>query len=137
MSAMNYYIVLGIDEDADQETIRSAFRALVRRYHPDAGAGSSSTEFRRVVEAYETLTDPERRRVHDRALQRHRRPPPAVEPLGNRVTVEPIVSPPFTSFGNRRVDDRARRQRVLDELLNELFRSVDMTFWSVGRRGRF
>ena len=32
---MNYYVVLGIAEDADEETIRSAFRALARRYHPD------------------------------------------------------------------------------------------------------
>jgi len=31
---MNYYVVLGIAEDADEETIRSAFRALARRYHP-------------------------------------------------------------------------------------------------------
>jgi len=38
---MDYYVVLGIAEDADDETIRSAFRALARRYHPDVGAGSS------------------------------------------------------------------------------------------------
>jgi DnaJ domain len=37
---MNYYVVLGIAEDADEETIRSAFRALARRYHPDVGVGS-------------------------------------------------------------------------------------------------
>jgi hypothetical protein len=46
---MNHYLVLGIGEHADRETIRSAFRGLVRRYHPDAGAGSSSTEFRRAA----------------------------------------------------------------------------------------
>ena len=38
---MDYYVVLGIAEDADDETIRSAFRALARRYDPDVGAGSS------------------------------------------------------------------------------------------------
>ncbi len=55
MSTMNYYVVLGIAEDADVDTIRSAFRALARRYHPDAGPGSSTVEFQRVLEAYETL----------------------------------------------------------------------------------
>lgn len=42
---MDYYVVLGIAEDADEETIRSAFRALPRRYHPDVGAGSSPVQF--------------------------------------------------------------------------------------------
>ena len=59
---MDYYVVLGIAEDADEETIRSAFRALARRYHPDVGAGSSPVQFQRAREAYETLVDPERRR---------------------------------------------------------------------------
>ena len=35
MSTINCYVVLGIAEDADSDTIRSAFRALARRYHPD------------------------------------------------------------------------------------------------------
>lgn len=38
---MNYYIILGVPVDAADETIRHAFRELARRYHPDAGAGSS------------------------------------------------------------------------------------------------
>jgi curved DNA-binding protein CbpA len=134
---MNHYLVLGIDEDADRETIRSAFRGLVRRYHPDAGPGSSSTEFRRVVEAYETLNDPERRLVYDRALQCDRRPPRGVEPLGNRVTVEPVVSTWSPSFGHRRADAFARPQVVLDELLDALFRPFEITSWSLGRRGPF
>ena len=54
---MDYYVVLGIAEDADEETVRSAFRALARRYHPDVGAGSSPIEFQRAREAYQTLAD--------------------------------------------------------------------------------
>jgi DnaJ-class molecular chaperone len=38
---MDYSVVLGIGAEADEETIRSAFRGLARRYHPDVGAGSS------------------------------------------------------------------------------------------------
>ena len=69
---MDFYVVLGIAEDADDETIRSAFRALARRYHPDVGAGSSPVEFQRAREAYETLADPERRRRYDRRAMRCR-----------------------------------------------------------------
>src|SRR5512133_1271261 len=84
---MNYYVVLGIAEDADDETIRSAFRALARRYHPDVGAGSSPLEFQRAREAYEALADPERRRRYDRQLQSARARPVVVREL--------VVSRPF------------------------------------------
>src|SRR3954471_23291973 len=65
---MNYYIILGVPTTADAEAIRTAFRTLARRYHPDAGSGSSAPRFREVVEAYETLSDPIRRRRYDETL---------------------------------------------------------------------
>ena len=107
---MNCYVVLGIDEDADRETIRSAFRAMVRRYHPDAGAGASSDAFRRVVEAYETLNDPARRRVYDQTLHPHDVRSPQkrerfVEPLGNRIMVDAIMSTGFRTVGYRPMPD--------------------------------
>jgi curved DNA-binding protein len=66
---MNYYLLLGVPQDADAETIRSAFRVLARRYHPDAGEGSSADRFREVLVAYETLNDPTRRLCYDRTLR--------------------------------------------------------------------
>lgn len=66
---MNLYTVLGIARDADEETIRSAYKILARRYHPDRGAGSSAEKFRQVNEAYETLIDPGSRHTYDRSLQ--------------------------------------------------------------------
>jgi curved DNA-binding protein CbpA len=79
---VNYYLVLGVPQDADADTIRRAFRALARRYHPDAGQGSSAERFRQIATAYETLTDPIRRQAYDRTLET-RRPRTAddVEPL--------------------------------------------------------
>src|SRR3982751_5078537 len=65
---MNYYLVLDVPTTADADTIRKAFRTLARRYHPDAGTGSSAQRFREVVEAYETLSDPIRRRRYDGTL---------------------------------------------------------------------
>src|SRR5579862_3279694 len=74
---MNFYAVLGISRDADDEAIRSAYRILARRYHPDRGAGSSAEKFRQVNEAYETLIDPGSRQSYDLSLQWAQPPVPA------------------------------------------------------------
>jgi curved DNA-binding protein CbpA len=84
---MNYYILLGIPEDADEETTRRAFRALVRRYHPDVGAGSSPEKFREIVDAYETLRDPVRRASYDSSLRTARI-------SGRQASSEPIWAEP-------------------------------------------
>ena len=91
---MDYYVVLGIAEDADEETIRSAFRALARRYHPDLGPGSSPIEFQRAREAYETLADPERRRRYDRQLRASRVQPVVIRDV---MVSGPFPEPLFTS----------------------------------------
>jgi hypothetical protein len=69
---IDYNVVLGIAEDADEKTIRNAFRALARRHRSDVGAGSSPVEFQRAREAYEALVDPGRRRHYDRQLRASR-----------------------------------------------------------------
>jgi len=82
MFPRNHYAVLRVAEDADPAAIRHAYRTLVRRFHPDAGIGSSAQKFREVTEAYDVLSDPQRRQHHDDDLARsrtHSRVPP--EPL--------------------------------------------------------
>ncbi len=66
--AVDYYKVLGVARDAPPEEIRKAFRSLARETHPDANPGDARAEarFRQVAEAYEVLSDPDRRRRHDR-----------------------------------------------------------------------
>src|SRR5512145_643637 len=98
-STMDYYFVLGIAEDADDEMIRSAFRALARRYHPDVGAGSSLVEFQRAREAYETLVDPERRRRYDQLRASRHRPVVVQEVIVSRRVAEPVVDLRRFSFG--------------------------------------
>jgi curved DNA-binding protein CbpA len=72
MFPRNYYAVLRVPEDADPAAIRHAYRTLVRRFHPDAGIGSSAQKFREVTEAYDVLSDPQRRQNHDDDLARSR-----------------------------------------------------------------
>ena len=91
-AAVNHYDVLHVPVDADDGTIRSAFRKLARQYHPDVGTGSSLEKFREVTEAYETLIDPLSRRTYDQSLNRSKRIPIHVEPL--RANPEPLRSRP-------------------------------------------
>src|ERR687893_1122683 len=64
---VNYYRVLGVSREASQEEIRSAYRRLAKERHPDHPSGSAS-EFSLLQEAHAVLSDPNRRRTHDEAL---------------------------------------------------------------------
>ena len=66
--ARDYYADLGVARDASPEDIKSSFRRLAREHHPDANPGDPAAEsrFRRIAEAYEVLSDSDRRRSYDR-----------------------------------------------------------------------
>ncbi len=66
MPPKDYYALLGVPRDATEEAIRSAYRKLARQYHPDVSAHDGAPEkFKEVTEAYEVLSDPERRQRFD------------------------------------------------------------------------
>jgi molecular chaperone DnaJ len=64
---MDFYILLGIERGATLNDIKRAYKRLARRYHPDINPGDRVAEahFRQISEAYETLSDPDRRRRYD------------------------------------------------------------------------
>jgi molecular chaperone DnaJ len=64
---INYYEVLGVPRNASQSEIREAYRRLAKERHPDR-PGGSEVEFSRLQEANAVLSDPNRRRQHDEAL---------------------------------------------------------------------
>jgi len=68
---MDLYIVLGVTQRATDAEIRRAYRRLARRLHPDINPGDqvAAEQFRQVVDAFETLVDPTRRRRYDAGLE--------------------------------------------------------------------
>ena len=69
--AKNYYEVLGIDKKASQDDIKSAYRKLARRYHPDLHPNDEecAKKFKEINEANEVLSDPQKRQQYDYELE--------------------------------------------------------------------
>ena len=67
MEFKDYYKILGVSPDASEKEIKSAFRRLARQYHPDVNPNDPQAEerFKEINEAYEVLSDPEKRRKYD------------------------------------------------------------------------
>ena len=64
----DYYEILGVARDADAETIKKAFRKLALQFHPDRNQGDKESEekFKKINEAYQILSDDQKRRMYDR-----------------------------------------------------------------------
>src|SRR5512144_111225 len=62
--ATDYYAVLGVPRDATPEQIKKAYRRLARELHPDVNPDEEE-RFKEVTKAYEVLSDPKRRELHD------------------------------------------------------------------------
>lgn len=135
----DYYAILGVDRKAGDKEIKSAFRKLARKHHPDVAKGKGAGErFQEINEAYEVLSDPEKRRRYDTLgpdWQRYAQaPPPGAQ--GPGFHVEYGDAGDFSDFFRTIFGDftgprgpRAGRTRVdLEDLLGGGFEG--------GRRGR-
>ena len=67
MEYKDYYKTMGVNKNAGQEDIKKAFRKLARQHHPDMNPGNKAAEekFKQINEAYEVLSDPEKRQKYD------------------------------------------------------------------------
>jgi len=111
----DYYEVLGVSRNASSDEIKKAFRKLALKYHPDRNNSPEATEkFKEIGEAYEVLSDPEKRRIYDQ--------------FGH----EGLKGANFVDFSSIRLDD----------LMNSIFGGfggfgdIFDTFFGGGRRSR-
>ncbi len=91
MEYKDYYKVLGVQRNASQDDIKKAFRKLARKHHPDVNPGDKKAEerFKEINEAYEVLSDPEKRQKYDTLgpnWQEQFGPGPGTGPFGRTTT---------------------------------------------------
>jgi molecular chaperone DnaJ len=124
--ARSYYVVLGIPPDATAEDVRTAYRRLALKLHPDQ-SGLGSGPFLEIHEAYATLSDPARRQRYDL----HQTPPLArMRPWGP--APEPIR--PAPSIPDLRLDEFETFHPSFDELFDRLSRNYGLSERPKGER---
>lgn len=113
----DYYEVLGLKPGATEAEIRSAYKRLARRYHPDVNPGDRSAEetFKEITEAHQVLTDPQKRRQYDalRTMGGASRRPGASHAAG--------ADPFGAGFGARGVDFSAAGFEDFGTIFSDLF----------------
>ncbi|MDP8998398.1 MAG: molecular chaperone DnaJ [Pseudomonadota bacterium] len=116
MAKRDYYEILGVAKGADEKALKTAYRNLAKKLHPDANHGSSETDakFKELNEAYDVLKDPQKKAAYDRFGHQ------AFEQGGARGPGGPGFGPEFNSsmsdifedlFGDFMGGNRGRQQR--------------------------
>lgn len=128
MEYKDYYTILGVSRDADEQTIKSAYRRLARAYHPDVNSNkeAATEKFKEINEAYTVLSDPEKRKTYDafdaRYEQYQRTYPgarPSAQPSG------PAASP---AGNGGRGQQRTHTRTFSDDDFERIFRGFVWTY---------
>ena len=87
---MNYYQILGLQRDVSQEEIKKAYRRIAKQYHPDSNPGNREAEkkFKEASEAYEVLSNEEKRENYDHKLTTEWNKPKRTKTAENKTTVK-------------------------------------------------
>ena len=97
----DYYNILGVDKNASEDQIKKAYRKKAMEFHPDKNPGNpeAETKFKEAAEAYETLSDPQKKSSYDQFGPSGRRkrtkpntPPPPPPPSGGKKPNKKIIS---------------------------------------------
>ena len=121
-SWVDYYEELEISRHASDETIKAAYRALCRKYHPDMYRGDTAyanARIKRIYEAYQTLSDTEAKRAYDAAYDYRNRQQPFAKAKASNPDPKPSQSPPadFSKKEPPRKERRIKWSRIIISLL--------------------
>ena len=119
MAIKNYYVVLGVHREVSDAGIRSAYKDLAKKFHPDRIGEHSTEAFQAISEAYQTLSDPEKRRLHNRLLDQEedrRREP------GQRVKVRRGLEPEPLSWERVSMMEDYQHAGSFDELYQQFLK---------------
>ncbi|MBI4485416.1 MAG: J domain-containing protein [Acidobacteria bacterium] len=131
---MDLYVILGLERGASVGDIKRAYRRLARRYHPDINPGDrlAAAQFRQIAEAYETLSDPDRRRRYDatgHAAESSGTPAYGFEGFDFSVSVNGTSASTFGDlFADVLHQREARRQETAGERGADLHHTITIAF---------
>jgi len=125
MAGKDYYNLLGVKRDASEQEIKRAYRKLARQYHPDVNPGDKSAEarFKEINEAYEVLSDKEKRQKYDRYGDQWQ--------YADQFARAGAQQSPFRDFGQGGAEGAQFEEADLESLFGDLF-----GFRAGGRRTR-
>lgn len=115
---MDYYNTLGVPRDADQDTIKKAYRKLAMQHHPDKGGDPN--EFQKISEAYDVLSDIDKRFQYDNPQVRQQGFPGGFSFHSNGFDINDIFSQIFgqQSFHQRRQQKQIFRTQLVVSLID-------------------
>ena len=137
-AGIDYYEVLGVSRNASDEEIKRAYRRMAMKHHPDRNSGDSSSEekFRQCAEAYEVLSDQEKRKIYDtHGSEGLRGRPHRDYRTMNQEDIFSMFEDIFGGFGGKRSGQSAARgfdletevSLTLEEVLSGVEKEVDFT----------
>ena len=141
-SAVDYYEVLQVSSNAEQDTIQRVFRLLAQRFHPDNKESGNDQRFREIQDAYSVLNDPEKRARYDIGYQQRRqnrwRLVSTGEQASNDFEIEQMVRLTMLEalYTKRRVDPGTPSlySTELESLLGRTREHLEFTIWYLVQR---
>ena len=144
MATKDYYLILGVSRGENFPGIQHAFRELAKRYHPDRAGPKETRRFQDIQEAYEILSNLEKRKLYNRELEQkekmHSRPEPilhrsssrpeplipeAMSVLHDFETIRPSFEPLFERFLRNFTGERVPKGERLESLNIEVILSPE------------
>jgi curved DNA-binding protein len=140
---IDHYEVLQISPNADVETIRRVYRIQAQRFHPDNLDSGNADTFRRISEAYEVLSDPERRDAYDRDHRQARRReaigveavPPTAVPVMDEIRRREEILRLLYSRRFSHPEQPSLSLRELEVLLNTPKGDLEFSLWYLKESG--